>query len=118
MASILAPSTPRKMTAHGVELDDAPGKFGWLAESKATEDIGVLRSRIRKDGYLFLRNFWPRQRVQQVRDSLTGQLDRLGFLQPGTPRDEVRAVPGKAPGRATGNPLDQKDPLLRNLVFG
>lgn len=70
------------------------------------------------DGYLFLRGFWPREKVQAVRDSLTAQLERLGFLRPGFPRDEARCIPGKEVGRAMGNPLNQHDPALRELLFG
>jgi hypothetical protein len=69
------------------------------------------------DGYLYLREFWPRAQVQAVRDSITRQLDALGFLQPGAPVDEAR-FHGREVGRAMGNPLNQQDPLLQNLVFG
>src|SRR5258706_14910181 len=119
MASTSTVSESRtKITAHGVELDGSSEKFGWLRETGASADISVLRSQMRQDGYLFLRDFWARDRVQRVRDSLTSQLEQLGFLRAGASRDEARAVPDKAPGRATGNPLDQNDPVLRNLVFG
>ena len=107
-----------KLWTHGVELDGSREKFGWLTESQPSADVSVLHTRIQRDGYLFLRDFWRRERVQEVRDSLTIQLERLGFLQPGAPRDEARAIPDRTPGRATGNPLDQGNPVLRNLVFG
>lgn len=110
-------SLPR-LFAHGVELDLSPERFGFLLESRADDDLPVLHDRMERDGYIYLRDFWPAARVQAVRDSLTNQLARLGFLQPGSPPDEARSVPGREVGRAMGNPLDQHDLLLRNLVFG
>jgi len=82
------------------------------------DGVATLREQMRDDGYLFLRGFWNRDRVQAVRDSLTVQLERLGFLRPGFLRDEARCLPGRDIGRAMGNPLDQHDPGLRQLVFG
>ena len=118
MASPLSSSLPQ-LCAMGVPLDLSPDKFGFLRDTVPEEDsMDTLRDRVRDDGYLFLRGFWNRDRVQTVRDSLTSQLHQLGFLQPGTPRDEARCIPGKEVGRAMGNPLDQHDPALRELVFG
>lgn len=108
---------PRRC-ALGIELDPSPAHFGFLNNTQpGADDAATLRARITDDGYLFLRNFWRREKVQAVRDSLTAQLERLGFLRPGFPRDEARCN-GREVGRATGNPLDQHDPALRDLVFG
>ncbi len=103
----------------GVPLDPSPDKFGFLRDTvPGNDDVAALRERMQDDGYLFLRGFWNRDRVQAVRDSMTAQLERLGFLLPGFPRDEARCLPGKEVGRAMGNPLDQHDPVLRELIFG
>src|SRR5690606_37345380 len=104
--------------AHGVELDLASEKFGWLRESSADISTSNLRSQMEDDGYLFLREFWPREQVQTVRNTITEQLARLGFLNANTSRDEARSIPGKKVGRAMGNPLNQKNPLLHELLFG
>lgn len=77
----------------------------------------TLRARMQSDGYLYLREFWSREQVQRVRDSITGQLHHLGFLAPGSVPDEA-VFGGREVGRAMGNPLDQRDPELRRLVFG
>jgi len=108
---------PGPLHAQGVPLDLAPDKFGFLKESRADEPVDGLRRQMAEDGYLYLREFWSRDKVQAVRDSLTGQLAQLGFLKPGTPPDEAR-FDGREVGRAMGNPLDQRDPRLRDLVFG
>lgn len=108
---------PRQLFTLGKPLDLVPDRFGFLEESTDTDHVDDLRRRIDEHGYLYLREFWDRERVQGVRDSLTSQLDRLGFLKPGTSRDDVR-FNGREVGRAMGNPLDQHDPLLRDLLFG
>lgn len=109
---------PARLCAHGVEIDSSEERFGFLQEAAVTESPAHLRGRLDEAGYVYLRDFWPRAQVQAVRDSLTGQLARLGFLAPGTPPDEARSIPGREVGRAMGNPLDQRDPLLRDLLFG
>lgn len=109
---------PTRLCAHGVEIDQSPEKFGFLHESSVTDDLAGMHRRMEEDGYVYMRDFWPREEVQAVRDSLTDQLRRLNFLRPGTDPDEARAIPGREVGRAMGNPLDQKDARLRELVFG
>jgi len=109
-------ATPH-LYAHGLPLEPGEDKFGFLVESNPAESPAVLQERMDADGYLYLREFWPRAQVQAVRDSITRQLDALGFLKPGAPSDEAR-FHGREVGRAMGNPLNQQDPLLQNLVFG
>lgn len=120
MISSPAPASvqlPAQLCAQGVPLDLNPDAFGFLRETHADESVDVLHQQMEEDGYLYLREFWNRDKVQAVRDSLTGQLAKLGFLKPGTPPDEAR-FDGREVGRAMGNPLNQRDPLLRDLVFG
>ncbi|MES2697903.1 MAG: phytanoyl-CoA dioxygenase family protein, partial [Verrucomicrobiota bacterium] len=117
--SHVSPTTLPRLHALGVELNTAPDKFGFMRETAPADDDGaILRERMQEDGYLFLRGFRSRDQVQAVRDSLTAQLERLQFLRPGFPRDEARSIPGREVGRAMGNPLDQQDPALRELLFG
>jgi hypothetical protein len=108
---------PAQLFAQGVSLDLSPDTFGFLKESSADEPVDRLHQQMEEDGYLYLREFWDRDKVQAVRDSLTGQLAKLGFLKAGTPPNEAR-FDGREVGRAMGNPLNQRDPLLRDLVFG
>jgi len=108
---------PPHLYAHGLPLEPGEDKFGFLVESNPAESPAILQERMDQDGYLYLREFWPRAQVQAVRDSITRQLDALGFLKPGAPSDEAR-FHGREVGRAMGNPLNQQDPLLQNLVFG
>jgi hypothetical protein len=108
---------PDRLFTLGQPLDLSPDYFGFLQESRVDEGTDVMRRRMQDEGYLYLRNFWSRNAVQEVRNSLTGQLDRLGFLKPGATVDEAH-FNGREVGRAMGNPLNQKDPVVRDLVFG
>ena len=108
---------PERLSTLGKPLDLSPECFGFLHESSSDDPTSVLRRRMADEGYLYLREFWGRDTVQAVRDSLTRQLDKLGFLRPGAELDEAQ-FDGREVGRALGNPLDQHDPLLRDLLFG
>ena len=108
---------PDRVLSLGKSLDLSPERFGFLRESSVDDEPGSLRQQMERDGYLYLREFWQRDAVQVVRDSLTSQLQRLGFLRPGTDPDDA-VFNGREVGRAIGNPLDQHDPLLRDLLFG
>lgn len=108
---------PPRLTTLGQELDISSKCFGFMSESSAEEPSDELRTRIEDNGYLYLRDFWRREQVQAVRDSLTQQLEELGYLLPNAPRDDAR-FNGREVGRAMGNPLSQQDPLLRDLLFG
>jgi len=108
---------PKQLFTLGQPLDLSPDRFGFLHETQVDEAVDVLQHRMNDDGYLYLPGFWQRDEVQVVRDSLTSQLDGLGYLDPAAPRDEAR-FNGREIGRAMGNPLNQHDPVLRNLIFG
>ncbi len=108
---------PSRLLALGQELDLSPTSFGFLQETHSLQGMDSLRQQMTQDGYLYLRDFWSRDAVQAVRDSLTRQLDQLGFLPAGSCLDEAR-FNGREVGRAWGNPLNQHDPLLRQLLFG
>lgn len=108
---------PDRVLSLGESLDLSPERFGFLRELTADDDSASLRTTIEREGYLYLRNFWERDAVQVVRDSLTNQLLELGYLPPGSDPDEAR-FNGREVGRALGNPLNQHDPILRELLFG
>ena len=108
---------PSRLLALGQELDLSPTGVGVFQEADSLQEMDCLRQQMEQDGYLYLRDFWRREVEQAVRDSLTRQLDQLGFLPAGSSLDEAR-FNGREVGRALGNPLDQHDPLLRQLLFG
>lgn len=108
---------PKSLTALGKPLNLSPDCFGFLRETQPDLSTEQLRYQMAQDGYLYLREFWSRDQVQTVRDSLTTQLRQLGYLKLGTPNDEAR-FDGREVGRAMGNPLKQHDSVLRGLLFG
>ncbi|WP_010581713.1 phytanoyl-CoA dioxygenase family protein [Schlesneria paludicola] len=120
MSLIVEPAAdpkPKPLFTLGKPLDLSPACFGFLRETYLDVPVEQLREQMEHDGYLYLREFWDRAQVQAVRDSITRQLHDLGFLRPGTPTDEAR-FSDREVGRAMGNPLNQHDPVLRELVFG
>ena len=60
---------PPHLYAHGLPLELSSDKFGFLLESNPAEPPAILQERMDTDGYLYLREFWPRAQVQAVRDS-------------------------------------------------
>lgn len=108
---------PKRLSALGHPLDLSSDCFGFLHESDTVDPIHEIRRRMIDDGYLYFHDFWPRDDVQKVRDTLTDQLKQLGFLHPGAPVDDAK-YNGREVGRAMGNPLNQKNAVLRELLFG
>lgn len=108
-----------KLTAQGQPLNTSPEAFGQLREyADSVDDPQPLRQSLAEDGYLFLRQFFDREPVRAARRSLLSQLDDQGFLLPGSDGDDASANPDRPTGRAFGNPLDQQDRAVRDLVFG
>ena len=108
------PLLPPQLLAHGIPLDLDPRKLGFLRASYAESNIPTLRHQMNEDGYLYIKDFWDRAQVQKVRDSITTQLSKLGFLRPGTPCDAA-CFDGREVGRAMGNPLNQKEQNLYQM---
>ena len=107
------------LSACGQLLDTSPDTFGQLREF--TGELNVRQQMMdgfAADGYLYLRDFFDRDSVQEARASLLEQLDDHGFLLPGSNRSEGLANPAQPTGRAFGNPLNQHDRAVRELVFG
>jgi len=81
--SRLAQSPPDELqlSSNGYPFDVSPAAFGELRDSN--DLIGkpeALRSRIREDGYLLLRNYLDRDRVLAARQELLAKLDSVGLI--------------------------------------
>ena len=113
---------PRQLPALwtcGQSLDTSSKAFAPLRESSGTvNDPEPLRHKLADTGYLFLRGFFDRGQVQDARRSLLQQLHKRGFLLRGSDPCEARANSAQPTGRAFGNPLDQADRAVRDVVFG
>jgi hypothetical protein len=112
------PDYPIHSLGHRMPTD--PGSFGWLRRTdESAEGLEELRKRLREDGYLYLPGFRNRETVRSVRSGILAQLGRLGFLRSGTEvEDGVYDPDNPPPAMARAHPLDQKDPALRELLFG
>ena len=110
---------PTALSAYDEALDMSADAFGPLRDSTdAMHDPDRLCRQLAQDGYVLLRGFFDRSPIEDARRSLLRQLHEQGSLAPGSDPHEARANPGQPTGRALGNPLDQRDPKVRDIVFG
>ena len=71
------------LTSHGRVIDQDPSKFGRLRESSEhAVDGGVLRERLREDGYVFLRDALDKQVLLRVQALIADELHRLDAIDP------------------------------------
>lgn len=76
--------------ACGKPVDVSTARFGWLRESNdALSDNGELRHRLDVDGYLYLRDFLPRDQVQSAKTDVLNTFANEGILDPAYPVDEA-----------------------------
>ena len=69
------------LRSRGQALSRDENSFGFLADSSAIRhDIPALRERFAADGYLYLRGFFPREAVLDVRREVTDRLAAGGYL--------------------------------------
>ncbi len=65
-----------------------------FTESSPTEEDAVLRERLRRDGYLFVRGLIARHRAQRVRRGILELCRDHGWLDDGAPIDDGKARAG------------------------
>jgi ectoine hydroxylase-related dioxygenase (phytanoyl-CoA dioxygenase family) len=70
------------LVSNGFTLD--PTRLGWLEPSDPNESIERLRERLSRQGYLWLKAFFDRNTVLNVRRRYFANLEESGILQPGT----------------------------------
>jgi ectoine hydroxylase-related dioxygenase (phytanoyl-CoA dioxygenase family) len=77
-------------------LEMRPERLGWLEPSSASAPISGLRDRFFERGYLWLKNFLPRQDVLEFRRHFFAQFLEAGLLKPGSdPLEGVYAGGGE-----------------------
>ncbi len=90
-----ATTAPPRLTCQGRELDTTPGAFGWLRDSTdVLDDPAALRTRMDRDGYLYLPGFFTRAEVAPVRRRVCEVLAGEGLLDPAYPAEEAVAASG------------------------
>jgi hypothetical protein len=82
-----------------------------FAESQAHEEAAVLRERLARDGYLFLRGLVPPERLLEVRRDILGLCREHGWLDAQAPLLDGVYAGGPFPDMATGYM-----PLYRRLI--
>lgn len=77
------------LTANSLPLDTSENAFGRLRSSEdLISDPEALRTRLANDGYLYIRNFLPRDIVHAARMSMLRRLSKAGFLNEDHPIEE------------------------------
>lgn len=78
------------LTSNGFTLSSAPERFGALLPSDPTTPLDALTAQYRAQGYLWLKNFFPRDEVMKFRRRFFTAFQNTGLLQPGTdPADGI-----------------------------
>src|SRR5215210_4209055 len=74
--------------AGGLPLANGPDRLGFLAQSDPSEPLAALRRRYEDNGYLWLKNFLPRDEVINFRGHFFAHFLDTGVVAAGTdPRD-------------------------------
>lgn len=105
------------LTANKLPLDLSDAAFGWLRSSEdLIGDPSALRERLADDGYLYIRNFLPKDVVHAARLSLLRRLAAAGHLHPDHPIEDAVSNGDNAPKfmPALANP----NPEIERVVFG
>lgn len=105
------------LTSIGHHLDTSAAAFGELTESSHhLGDVEALHERFAEDGYLYLRGFFRRADVLDVRRGFADRLAALGNLEPGTdPMDAVIRRDGQTRPFWDGWGMD--NPGLKPLLY-
>lgn len=109
------------LTSVGHQLDTSSECFGELRESSLwIDDPESLRTRMEEDGYLFIRGFFQRDDVLQVRRELVTRMAKFNLLEPGTnPMDAIaRVKPVENPAPEGNDDFAKNNPILDSLIYG
>jgi len=93
-----APVLDRPLVANGAPLSTAPNRLGRLRPTSADLPIAELHQRYVADGYLWLKNFFPRDEILAFRRWFFASFADLGLLAAGT--DPVEGIYANQEDRA------------------
>jgi hypothetical protein len=107
----------RGPVAQGRPLDPRPDALARLRSSaEVAGDVGVLRDRLREDGYLYLPGFLDPDAVLRARHDVLHRMAEDGLLAPGS--DPGDALPGPRPRRALLSDLAKESGPLTSVLYG
>lgn len=113
MSTLTSPA----LTSLGLALDTSEEAFGFLRSSEhLLGDIDALHERLEEDGYLFIRNFLPKDLIRTARLSILQRLADAGHLDPQAPREDGVINRDHAPGFTPS--LANPNPDVERVVFG
>jgi len=91
-----------ELSSNGYNLDMRPERLGWLTPTDPGLPIEQLREQYRAQGYLWLKNILPRQKVLAFRERYFSAFQGTGLLREGShPRDGIYS--GGPEDRAANN---------------
>jgi hypothetical protein len=102
------------VTSVGCALDTSEKAFGELRDSSYLfGDAEALRKQMEEDGYLYIRGFFKRDDVMEVRRELVARMQKFQMLEPGTdPMDAIARVKPLENAPSPGNNDFAKDNLI------
>lgn len=105
------------LTSVGHTLDTSESAFGWMRSSEdLLGDAAALHARLAEDGYLYIRNFFPREIIQAARLSMLRRLAAANHLDLTYPLEAGIATKEK---NIPFTPQLAKDnPEVQRVVFG
>ena len=110
-------STTQTLTSLGHELERDEASFGWLEESSAIRDNpAALQQSMEENGYLFIRDFFPREIILEARIRLLEKLAENDLFEPGCPLVDGIIKQG---GKPNFHPeVAKNEPAVARVVFG
>jgi ectoine hydroxylase-related dioxygenase (phytanoyl-CoA dioxygenase family) len=100
----------------GKYLDKDETAFGFLRDSSsALTDDGELRDRLKVDGYLYLRGFFPRNEVLEVRNEILARMLELELVLPSS--NPFAAIANPARSTVFLPELAKDNGLLESLIY-
>src|SRR5262249_54530915 len=85
-----AVATPQALRSNGFDLDGRPSRLGRLQSSQLTEPMADLRTRFEAHGYLWLKDFLPRDDVIAFRRHVFAAFIDTGLIASGSdPADGI-----------------------------
>lgn len=121
-------TVPNDLTirSRGYDLDTSPEAFGYLNEFTADPliETAAAQEACERDGYLYVKGFWNRQDIVEVRQLLTRRMAHHGFLDPD--HDPMQAIPHpdllkgineRDKGSATLDGIADEVPEIQDILY-
>ena len=115
---------PHRIVSRGKELETNPDSFGLLDESCSRDSSrSQLVEKLEQQGYLFLRDMFPRENVLKVREEICHEMAKEGLLD--SSADPLECIPSsnvqgndKSQGSSTFDSIPDRCPAMKQLLYG